>query len=123
MKISIRLKRGNRLILASENESKHIQMGRELTNQAHEHLNSLLSGAKSTNDAMKQISLATQQEKTATSQVFTALKEIQQGIKQSTEAIDQTTLAKAELTILADERNQKVIELQGENGRKDKNIV
>ncbi len=106
----------NRLILASEKESKHIQTGAELTNRAHEHLDSLLSGAKSTNEAMKQISLATMQEKTATSQVFIALKEIQTGIKQSTQAIDQTSLVTTELTVLADELNQMVTELQGENG-------
>jgi len=57
----------NQLILASENESKHIRTGAELTHQAREHLNSLLSGAKSTNKAMKQISQATLHEKKATS--------------------------------------------------------
>ena len=57
----------NQLILASENESKHIRTGAELTHQAREHLNSLLSGAKSTNKAMKQISQATLNEKKATS--------------------------------------------------------
>jgi methyl-accepting chemotaxis protein len=57
----------NQLILASENESKHIRTGAELTHQAREHLNSLLSGAKSTNKAIKQISQATLNEKKATS--------------------------------------------------------
>ena len=57
----------NQLILTSENESKHIRIGAELTHQAREHLNSLLSGAKSTNKAMKQISQATLNEKKATS--------------------------------------------------------
>ncbi len=110
----------NQLILASENEAKHIRTGAELTHQAHEHLNSLLSGAESTNEAMKQISQATLQEKTATSQVFTALKEIQQGIQQSTQALKQTTLVTTELTVLADELNQMVTELQGENETDDK---
>ncbi|MDC0947178.1 hypothetical protein OAS18_06670 [Nitrospinaceae bacterium] len=72
------------LILASENESKHIRTGAELTHQVSEHLNKILSGAKSTNKAMKKISQATLNEKKATSQVFTALKEIQQVIQQST---------------------------------------
>ena len=57
----------NQLILASENESKHIRTGAELTHQAREHLNSLLSGAKYTNKAMKQISQATLHEKKAIS--------------------------------------------------------
>ena len=57
----------NQLILASEKESKHIRTGPELTHQAREHLNSLLSGAKSNNKAMKQISQATLNEKKATS--------------------------------------------------------
>ena len=57
----------NQLILASENESKHIRTGAELTHKAREHLNSLLSGAKSTNKAMKQISQASINEKKATS--------------------------------------------------------
>lgn len=43
----------NQLILASENESKHIPTGAELTHQASVYKNSLLSGAKSTNKAMK----------------------------------------------------------------------
>ena len=46
------------LILASENESKHIRTGAELTHQVSEHLNNLLSGVKYTNKAMKQISQA-----------------------------------------------------------------
>ena len=57
----------NQLILASENESKHIRTGAELTHQASEHLNSLFSGVKSTNKAMKQISQVTLHEKKATS--------------------------------------------------------
>jgi methyl-accepting chemotaxis protein len=57
----------NQLILASENESKHIRTGTELTHQAREHLNNLLSGVKYTNKAMKQISQATLHEKKATS--------------------------------------------------------
>ena len=55
------------MILASENESKHIRTGAKLTHEAREHLNSLLSGAKSTNKAMKQISQVTLHEKKATS--------------------------------------------------------
>ena len=57
----------NQLILASENESKHIRTGAELTHQAREHLNSFLSAAKSTNKAMKQISQATLNKKKTTS--------------------------------------------------------
>ena len=49
----------NHLILASHNESKHFPTGAELTHQALEHINSLLSGAKSTNKAIKQISQVT----------------------------------------------------------------
>jgi methyl-accepting chemotaxis protein len=105
----------NHLILSSENESKHIRTGVELTHQAREHLNRILSGAESSNEAMKQILQATLQEKTATSQVFTTLKVIQQGIEQSTQALNQTTLITTELTVLADELNQMVTELQGKN--------
>jgi methyl-accepting chemotaxis protein len=57
----------NQLILESENESKHIPTGAELTHQASEYKNSLLSGTKSTNKAMKQISQAILLEKKATS--------------------------------------------------------
>jgi methyl-accepting chemotaxis protein len=57
----------NQLILASENESKYIRTGAELIHQAREHINSLLSVAKSTNKAMKQISQVTLHEKKATS--------------------------------------------------------
>ena len=57
----------NHLILASHNESKHFPTGAELTHQVREHINSLLSGAKSTNKAMKQIFQAAKHEKKATS--------------------------------------------------------
>ena len=59
--------RVNQLILASKNESKYIRTGAELIHQAREHINSLLSVAKSTNKAMKQISQASIHEKKATS--------------------------------------------------------
>ena len=57
----------NQLILASENESKHIRTGAKQTHEACEHLNSILSDAKSTNKAMKQIFQAAKHEKKATS--------------------------------------------------------
>ena len=46
----------NQLILESENESKYIRTGVELIHQARDHINSLLSFAKSTNKAMKNFS-------------------------------------------------------------------
>ncbi len=48
------------------------------------------------------------------------MKEIQQGTQQSTQALTLTTVVTTKLTFLADEFNQKVTELQGENETNDK---
>ena len=48
------------------------------------------------------------------------MKEIQQGTQQSTQALTQTTVVTTKLTFLADEFNQMVTELQGENETNDK---
>ena len=51
------------------------------------------------------------------------VKEIQQGTQQSTQALTQTTVVTTKLTFLADEFNQMVTELQGENETGDKQQV
>lgn len=88
----------NRLVIASEKGSIRVQKGRELSTQTVNVLKDMLSGAQSTAEAAKQISLATQQQKTANSQVVLSLKEISNGVNQSSDAIKQTSSAVQTLT-------------------------
>jgi hypothetical protein len=67
----------NQLILAAENGTTQIRTKAELTDQAHEHLNSLLPDAEYTNETMKHNSSSNLAGQTATSQVFTAMKKFQ----------------------------------------------
>ncbi len=79
----------NRLVIASERGSKTIQSGMESSSNTVAMLGEILSGARSTTDAAKQISLSTQQQKTASEQMVTALKEIDGGAKQTSASIVQ----------------------------------
>ena len=69
----------HKLVFTSEKGAKRIKEGTDIAAKALNQLESLVDGAKSTNDASTQISLSTQQQKSATNQVLDALKEIEQG--------------------------------------------
>lgn len=88
----------SRLVITSETGSKKIHEGTSLTGQTIADLESLVMGAKSTADAVTQISLATRQQKTATDQVLAALKEIEKGSRQSSAAVKQTSTVTTQLS-------------------------
>lgn len=100
----------NRLVIASEKGANRINEGTALGTQTLTHLESLLQGAKSTNEAATQISLSTQQQKTATDQVLKSLREIEKGIQQSSVAIQQATIMTKHLM----ESSQAMKSLAGE---------
>ena len=103
----------NRLVLASEKESKNIGEGSTLAEQTLKELGTLVAGAKTTNDAAAQISLSTKEQKMATKGVVTSLKEIEKGALQASTAMQQTTSITSELTDLAQELTKLVDNLQG----------
>ena len=92
----------NQQIINAENGSKKIDEGITSAADTVGMLGEILTGAQSTNDAAKQISLSTQQQKTASNQVVTALKEISDGAKQSSEALRHTNTITDDLANLSD---------------------
>lgn len=91
----------NRLVLASEKGSKGIDEGVELTSQTANVLKDILTGAQSTTEAAKQISLSTRQQKTASNQVVISLKEISQGAKHSSDSFQQISSVAVNLSDLS----------------------
>jgi len=75
------------MVVASESGTRGIREGLNLFTHTVDRLNEILSGAKSTTDAAKQISLSTHQQKSATEQIVIALREISQGAGQNSDAI------------------------------------
>ncbi|MDD2320779.1 MAG: methyl-accepting chemotaxis protein [Geobacteraceae bacterium] len=91
----------NRLVIASEKSSKGIQDGLEYSTHTTAILNDLVSGAESTTEAARQISLSTQQQQTASSQVVIALRDIEEGVRFSSSSIQQTSEVSRNLTEMA----------------------
>lgn len=91
----------NRLVVASEKSSKGIRDGLEYSTHTSELLHHLVSGAESTTDAARQISLSTQQQQTASSQVVIALRDIEEGVRFSSTSIQQTSDISRNLTVMA----------------------
>lgn len=92
----------SRLVISSEESTKGIQKGMEHTNQAAAILLDIIDAAQSTEQAAKQISLATQQQKTASSQVVTALREMAEGAVQISASIRQISSVSGEFKMLSD---------------------
>lgn len=91
----------NRLVINSEKSSKGIVEGLEYTTRTNAVLNELVSGAESTADAARQISLSTQQQQTASSQVVVALRDIEEGVRFNSGSIQQTSEISGNLTEMA----------------------
>ncbi|MGE0084606.1 MAG: methyl-accepting chemotaxis protein [Desulfococcaceae bacterium] len=75
------------MVVASEAGTRGIREGLNLFTHTVDRLNEILSGARSTTEAARQISLSTHQQKSATEQIVVALREISQGAGQNSEAI------------------------------------
>jgi len=100
-KISEILDAVNRLVINSEKSSKGIREGLEYSNHTKAILDDLVSGAESTADAARQISLSTQQQQTASSQVVIALRDIEEGVRFNSGSIQQTSEISRNLTEMA----------------------
>jgi len=90
------------LVTSSEKGSKGIDEGIETSSHTSETLSHILTGAQSTVEAAKQISLSTQQQKTASDQVVVSLREIAEGSKQTSDSIMQINNTTIELSKLSD---------------------
>ncbi|HOP40653.1 MAG TPA: methyl-accepting chemotaxis protein [Geobacteraceae bacterium] len=100
-KITEMLDAVNRLVIGSEKSSKGIRDGLEYSTHTTEILNDLVSGAESTAEAARQISLSTQQQQTASSQVVIALRDIEEGVRFSSSSIQQTSKVSRDLAEMA----------------------
>ncbi|MEA5113377.1 MAG: methyl-accepting chemotaxis protein [Geobacteraceae bacterium] len=98
----------NRLVVSSEKSSKGIRDGLDYSVQTAELLRDLVSGAESTTDAARQISLSTQQQQTASGQVLIALRDIEEGVRYSSSSIQQTSEISRNLTVMAVELRKLV---------------
>lgn len=92
----------NEMVIISEDGSKRIQEGVELSSQTVTVLKDILDGSQSVNESAKNISLSTQQQKNANRRVVTLLKEISEGEKRSSESMKQTYSITHSLTDLSD---------------------
>ena len=115
----------NRLVIASEKESKGIQEGMEYSGQTADLLIGIVDAAQATTEAAKQISLSTQQQKTASGQVVLALREIVAGSNQTTDSISQISAITRKLSRLSENLNKMVAEFKvrgsgPKEGKKDK---
>ncbi len=93
----------NRMVIASEVSTKGIWEGTKLFTRTVALLNEILSGAQSTTDAARQISLSTQQQKSATDQIVVSLKDIATGAGQTSAAITHISEVSRELKHLSAE--------------------
>ncbi len=93
----------NKLVIASEEETRRLSEGVRFTQVTYSNLQEILKGARETTVSAKEISLATQQQRTASEQIVTALKEINEGTKHFVVTANQTSIITAELTNLSDE--------------------
>ena len=112
----------NRLVIVSEKGSKRIEEGLDLSNQTADLLADIVSGAKSTANAAKQISLSTQQQETAGDQVLEALKEIDAGARQTSISISQISSSASDLKRLSENlvglvKKFKLSSPQGDHGK------
>lgn len=96
------------MIKASEKSSIGIQDGFESFSQTSELLNHILSGAKSTTDAAKKISLATSQQKNSMNQVVIALQDIAEGAKHTSSSIKHISSVSKNLAKLS-EKSRKLM--------------
>lgn len=90
------------LVTSSEKGSKGIEEGIDTSSHTAETLHHILTGAQSTVEAAKQISLSTQQQKTASDQVVVSLREIAEGSRQTSDSIMQINNTTLELSKLSD---------------------
>jgi methyl-accepting chemotaxis protein len=98
----------NALIVASEQEARHIGEGVAHGREANQALNEILESAQSTTLVAEQISLSTQQQRTAAEQVVDAVRSIQADSHAVARGSQEATRVITDLVQLADELQQVV---------------
>jgi methyl-accepting chemotaxis protein len=88
-------------VLASEEEVKRAEKGRELATKAQSSLQAITDTASKTTDAARQIELATNQQRTASGQVATAVREVATSSEEVATGAKRVTVSANELAALA----------------------
>lgn len=93
----------NRLVIASEEETRRLNEGVKFTQLTVNALEEILNGARATTSSAKEISLATQQQRTASEQIVGALKETREATKHYVVTANQTSVITNDLAAMSDE--------------------
>lgn len=88
-------------VLASEEEVKRAEKGRELATKAQSSLQAITDTASKTTDAARQIELATNQQRSASGQVATAVREVATSSEEVATGAKRVTVSANELAALA----------------------
>jgi methyl-accepting chemotaxis protein len=88
-------------VLASEEEVKRAEKGRELATRATSSLQAITDTASRTTDAARQIELATNQQRSASGQVATAVREVASSSEEVATGAKRVTVSANELAALA----------------------
>jgi methyl-accepting chemotaxis protein len=88
-------------VLASEEEVKRAEKGRELATRAQQSLQAITDTASKTTDAARQIELATNQQRSASGQVATAVREVASSSEEVATGAKRVTVSANELAALA----------------------
>ncbi len=88
-------------VLASEEEVKRAEKGRELATKAQASLQAITDTASKTTDAARQIELATNQQRSASGQVATAVREVATSSEEVATGAKRVTVSANELAALA----------------------
>jgi methyl-accepting chemotaxis protein len=88
-------------VLASEEEVKRAEKGRELSTRATNSLQAITDTASKTTDAARQIELATNQQRSASGQVATAVREVASSSEEVATGAKRVTVSANELAALA----------------------
>ena len=90
------------LIMSTERAAKKVEEGKGLAHRTADALDRIVNQVEETNDAAKQISIATQQQRTASDQVVVSMREVAQVSRQAAETSRQISSAIMDLDQLAD---------------------
>lgn len=98
----------NSSVMATEEQTRKVEQGVELTQKAGESISEILDMVEHTTKSAKQISIATQQQRTASEQIVQTMREVAEVSKQSAAGSKQTANAASELSTLAEDLKQMI---------------
>lgn len=98
----------NSSVMATEEQTRKVEQGVELTQKAGESISEILDMVEHTTKSAKQISIATQQQRTASEQIVQTMREVAEVSKQSAAGSKQTANAASELSTFAEDLKQMI---------------